>query len=698
MSDSLVIPKRSASKKREPSKKVITKDDTKELMIAKLETSCLDIEDAKALSIKPADLKELEAAQLPVKKAIELPYFDAKGKLSGFKRWRYMEDTRDGFAAQTDKKPMRYIQSSDTISEVYMPPLVDWQAIQEDVSVEIVITEGELKAACCTKHCMPCLGLGGVYSFKSAKRKLPLLPIFYDFKWSGRVVLVAYDSDAHSNPMVVRARNELCKELLALGALPHIVNITSADDDAKRGIDDVLYQDGIDAVMYLLQTAEPYAMSAELHALNIEVAYVKNPGMVVVLDNGMKMRASDFTVHAYSNRHYWETMIDAKGQERNVKKKAAPAWLEWPLRLELERIVFQPGKDKITPLSEYNTWQGWGCEPKKGSVKPWSDLLDHLFAGHPEERDWFERWCALPFQQPGAKMYTAAVIWGQRTGTGKSLIGYTLGRIYGEGFTEIGDKELKDDRNEWAICKQFVMGDDVTGHDQRQYADKLKKMITQRKMRIDQKYVPSYEVMDVINYLFTSNHPDTFFLEDDDRRNFIHQVLNGPLEREFYKAYMAWLNSTGPSALFHHLLNLDLKGMCAEDRAPVTNARQAMIDDGLSDLARWVRNLRDDPDRVLRLGDIALRGDLWPSIELLKIYDPEGKSRVTSSGLSKELKRAGMKQAYDGMQIPTCNGQHRLFIIRNHAKWDGQLRVTVLREHYDSTRGSVTANKGTKKY
>lgn len=681
------IPRRSVSKAKPATAKVKPKqkDDTTELMLTKLEGSCLDASDAKQLGFRPANHDELVALGLLAKKAFELPYFDISGNPTGFKRWRYLEDTRTGFAAETEAKPVRYVQAGNTVSEVYMPPLVDWVAIKDDPSVELVITEGELKAACCTKYAKPCLGLGGVYSFKSAKRKLPLLPIFYDFAWKGRVVLIAFDSDAHTNPMVVRARNALCRELLALGALPYIVNVTSADDDSKRGLDDIVYQEGVDTLEDLFVNAEPYAMAAELHALNIEVAYIKDPGLVVVLDSGLKMRASDFTGHAYSNRHFWEETIDAKGGQKMTKKKAAPAWLEWPLRLELARIVYEPGGPNITERAEYNTWPGWGCQPKKGGIKPWIKLLDRLFAGHPEERSWFERWCALPLQQPGKKMYTASVLWGVRTGTGKSLTGYTLGRIYGENFTEIGDRELKDDRNEWAINKQFVMGDDVTGHEQRQHADKLKKMITQQSMRIDQKYVPSYTVRDCIAYLFTSNHPDTFFLEDDDRRNFVHEVRCDPMTQEEVDEYMAWLNGEGPGALFYHLLHLDLGDLRAEGRAPLTASREAMIDDGLSDLGRWVRRLRENPNEALKLGEVYLKGDLWSSKDLYTLYDPEGKRRASAGAMGKELKRAGIKQAYDGMPVKTQQWQQRLFIVRNEDQWlNASMRA--LSEHYNATR------------
>lgn len=666
--------------------------EVRRLMLAKLETSCLTDLDAKALMMAPADGVDLRAEGLPEKMAFELPYFLADGRPSGFRRWRYLEDTRDGFAKHTDAKPIRYVQPKATLPEIYMPPIVDWEALQQDATATLVITEGELKAACCTKLALPCLGLGGVYSFKSVKKKLPLLPIFYDFEWVGRRIIVAFDSDAHSNPMVVAARNELCRELLALGALPHVADITADENGGKRGLDDLVLQDGVDELNRIFAEAEPFATSAALHDLNAEVAYVKDPGVVVVLLSGQRMRPADFTGHAYANRHYYEQQIDAKGNEKMLKRKAAPAWLEWPLRLELSRIAYEPGADRITEDAAFNTWPGWGCEPKRGSIEPWRQLLDHLFQGKPEERSWFERWCALPLQQPGKKMYTAAVLWGIATGTGKSLTGYTLGRIYGRNFTEIGDGELQDDRNEWAVGKQFVLGDDVTGHEQRKYADRLKKMITQREMRIDQKYVPSYTVRDVINYLFTSNHPDAFFLEDDDRRNFVHEVSCGPLPREFYRSYMEWLDGDGPAHLFDHLTRLDLKGMRAEDRAPDTSARRAMVEDGLSDLGRWVRRLRDDPSTVLRLGDAKLAGELWSAADLLRLYDPEGKGRATSGGLSRELKRAGLRQVYGGMPVRTATGQQRLFAIANSEQWIAA-SAKELAEHYDKSRGPVGKNK-----
>lgn len=672
-------------------------DPVTEAMLQKLASSLLDAQDAAALMIGPADPAELLRAEFPNKMAMELPYFAADGKPTGFKRWRYLEDSRTALEQKTDKKPLRYVQAGGSVTEAYMPPLCDWKKIQADPDQEIAITEGELKAACATKQGWPTLGLGGVYSFKSAKKRLPLLPVFYDFKWAGRQVVVAYDSDAHTNPMVVQARNELCRELLALGALPHVAEIPPGVDEEgeehKRGLDDLALEDGVEAMLHCLRTAEPYATSAALHELNGEVAYVKNPGLVVVLERGQTMRASDFTGHAYANRHYTEVTLDKEGNTKMTKKKAAQAWLEWPARLELSRMAYEPGKERITEDRAFNTWTGWGCEPKRGPVTLWKKLLDHLFDGKPEERRWFEQWCAIPLQQPGVKQYSAAVLWGVKTGTGKSLVGTMLGRIYGENYTLIGDKELQDGDNAWAVGKQFAMGDDVTGHEQRKYADRLKTMITQELMRINVKYVPVYTLRDVLNYYFTSNHPDAFFLEDDDRRNFVHEVTNGPLPKEFYREFVAWMKGDGPSALFHHLLHLDLGDHRAEDRAPDTVARRSMVEDGLSDVGRWVRKLQTDPDLCLRLGDAKLDGDLWTAGDLVKLYDPEGKGRVSAGGLGRELKRAGFRQAYGGMPLRTASGQVRPFAVRSREKWDDCKDGKLLAAHYDATRSLPGSKK-----
>jgi hypothetical protein len=518
-----------------------------ELLSGRLAESGLTIKDAKALRFEALAAKRVQSLDAIFKPypGLKLPYFTLHGKPSGFYRLRYLGEM-NGFDAMR-KKALRYVQPTDTTSEVYLPPLIDWPAFAKDAGTALFITEGELKAACATKVGFPTMGLGGVWSWKSAKKGIGLLPIFNEFVWKGRSVYMVFDSDFATNPDVMRALVALAKELSSKGAQPYLVSLPDlpemVEKEKKTGLDDYLVHKGKGAFTELVSEAVPFSTSQELWQLNSEVVYIRDPGLIVVLEDGRKLSPAAFKEHAYSNRHYYETKVDAKGGQSIVKKPVAPAWLQWECRAELARITYKPGKTRITAEGEYNYWPGWACEPKKGDISLWKTLLDYIFAKDSSARQWFERWCAFPVQQPGTKLYAASVLWGRTHGTGKSLVGYSLGKVYGRNFTEISDEDLSGSFNEWAENKQFVMGDDVTGAEfKRSTMEQLKFMITRMRLRVNAKYLPSYEIPDVINYYFTANGPDAFIVEDTDRRYFIWQMPDDRMAQEFYDMYDEWIH------------------------------------------------------------------------------------------------------------------------------------------------------------
>lgn len=636
----------------------------------KMAESKIPLDEAKKLGFTPLTPDKVPKDTPFQEPSILIPYFDIDGKKSKFWRLRYLRQPElKGFAKQAKKKPLKYVQPSNTLNELYLPPILNWKEVADDQLAPIIITEGEFKAASSVINTgYPTIGLGGVWSWKSDKKKVALIDGFDDFKWEQRPVYICYDSDAVTNPMVMQAENALARALTNLGAEPHIVRLPMLEESPKVGLDDFIVLKGTEALEELLEQAEPWSSAVELHRLNEEVVYVRDPGLVFRLDNLQRLSPRAFVDHAFSTRTYVE-IIDNGKTTKKEKKSAPKEWLQWPSRAEVPRIAYAPGEDKITTAKEINIWPGWGCEPEKGNIKPWNDLLDYLFHGEPESRIWFERWCAWPLQHPGDKMHTSAVVWGLRHGTGKSLIGYTLGKIYGKNFTEVDDEILRQSHNEWAENRQFVMGDEVSTGDKRSASDRMKTMITRQQLRLNPKYIPSYTVADCINYYFTSNHPDSFFLEDDDRRFFIHEVRQKPKPDEFYQEYLKWSGSkqvVGPGipALFHHLLNLDMGDFTAGSRALMTRAKVEMLSNSRSDLATWVAALKEDPDTVLRSGGYPIKLKLWRTEDLLDVYDPEGKGRVTANGMARELARQGFTKAADGMGIRTSVGQVKLWHIR----------------------------------
>jgi hypothetical protein len=336
-------------------------------------------------------------------------------------------------------------------------------------------------------------------------------------------------------------------------------------------------------------------------------------------------------------------------------------------------MTYQPGRARFVNADVllFNTWPGWGVEPSAGDPGMFVRLVDHLFEGsEPGAKEWFLRWCACPLQHPGVKMFSSALLHGIKHGTGKSLVGYTLGRIYGQNFTEISSADLHGAFNDWAEAKQFVMGDDITGSNKRSDNDLIKKMITQRELRVNAKYVPAYVVPDCINYYFTANHPDALFLEDDDRRHFIHEVTVGALEEEFYVEYDLWLDTGGAAAVFDYLLKLDLGDFNPAAPAFKTLAKERMMVGGQSDLAGWVRGVKENPDQWLSVGQVPIKKDLFTSRELLTLYDPDGRTGTTANGLGRELARAGIRHVADGKPLRLPDGtQARYYALRNAERW-----------------------------
>lgn len=676
----------------------------------KLASSGLSEKDAAELGIEyvPNALK-VHKGYKPIH-AAKINYYDIDGKLQSaqpgwkpFYRLRYLTVSgAASFSDLTDKKQVRYVQEPDSGIGVYFPKNVDWREIAQDIDTPIIITEGEFKAAKACKEGFPTFGLGGVWNFRSAKAGIPFIPILEQFVWAKRNVYIVYDSDFREKEGIVLAINALAEELYDRGALPMVATLPDLlEDDGKTGLDDFLIHPagGSEQLAALLHEAQPLTLAKPLWALNDQVCYIRDPGLIIEQKTDNKMSPSAFKEHAYAAAKYMEQEFKSDGTVSLNKVPAAAAWLKWQHRKEAIRLTYSPGKDKFCDGQdgiEYNTWPGWGCKPIKGTTAPWKKLVQYLFSDTEKEAvEWFLDWCAYPLQYPGTKLFSAVVVHGVYEGTGKSLIGYTLGAIYGENFIEIRQQDLHGGRNDWAENKQFILGDEVTGSDKRQDADTLKKLITQKEMRVDIKYVPAYSLPDRINYYFTSNQPDAFFMSDKDRRYMIVEVTQPPLDEDFYAEYDLWLHGRGPSHLFHELLTRDLSNFNPSGPAPVTRAKLRMVEDTRSDLGSWVKMLVSDPDRFLRVGSYKIERDLVTNKDLLALYDIDGTKRVTANGMGRELRRAGVPLVNGGGPVSTSLGFDRFYAIRNADKW---LRATTkqIRDHVDKAEGKLV-KKGVKR-
>lgn len=660
----------------------------------KLASSGLTLEDAKQLNIHIQTAIQTQKNHRAFKPlaSLRFDYFKPDGSPARdipvgepFYRLRYLEGGT-GFAALAKGQP-RYVQPPHTAPVAYYPQnFEDWPTLIHDVDEPLIITEGELKAAKACKEGFPTLGLGGVYNWRSAKMGIMWLESLKWINWLRRNVYICFDSDYQTNPAVAMALQSFAEALEDQGSFVHLVTLPDVPEvSGKIGLDDFLTFGGPTAnkvFQTLLVEAEPLGLARPLWQLNQQYVYVRRPGFILdQKDFENRVTPASFRDYLEAPRRYLERRVNADGQVQYKTTSAAATWLKWPLRNEVKCVTYAPGKKKFIN-GEFNIWPGWKVAPKKGCVKRFHQLIDFLFQ-HAEAgaKEWFLQWCAYPLQHPGTKLFSCVVVHGVVHGTGKSLVGYTLGEIYGNNFTEVRESLMTSRFNEQLEAKQFILGDDIKTT--RRDADNVKTMLTQQILWVERKGIPKFPVPDRINYYFTSNHPDVFFLEDTDRRFFIHEVIGSPLPFTFYEDYWTWLTKGGgAAAVFDYLLSVDISGFNPAAPPFGTHAKARMLAAGQSDLASWVRQLLHAPEDVLRVGEVAIEKDLLTNKELLLLYDPEGRTRVTANGLGRELSRAGVRQVYDGRPLRGPDGQQaRYYAIRNAEKWfslsDQQIRAAV---------------------
>ena len=185
--------------------------------------------------------------------AIVFPFVSADGR-NGYARIKPDTPRRD----KSSGKLVKYESPADHPNEIYLPPGV--AAVLATADAELLITEGEKKALCASQHGFPCIGLVGVYGWKS-KRQEGLLPALEAIAWQGRQTRIVFDSDIADKPEVQEAESRLAKLLCDRGAVVKVVRLPHGPPDAsdkptKMGLDDFLVAHGPGALRKLLDEAD----------------------------------------------------------------------------------------------------------------------------------------------------------------------------------------------------------------------------------------------------------------------------------------------------------------------------------------------------------------------------------------------------------------------------------------------------------
>lgn len=163
------------------------------------------------------------------------------------------DDTKKAFAEDGAK----YLAAAGSTPVLYTPIAVS--DIAQDVSVPLLVAEGEKKALAALQAGHMAVGVPGVYGWMSGGKPIEDLK---RFKWKDRDVVVCYDSDVRENEMVQDALRRLVCELELRHARVKVVMLPEGEDGSKQGVDDYIVANGPEAFTKLVESAGPLVDAA----------------------------------------------------------------------------------------------------------------------------------------------------------------------------------------------------------------------------------------------------------------------------------------------------------------------------------------------------------------------------------------------------------------------------------------------------
>ena len=524
---------------------------------------------------------------------------------TGFYRQRY---TTPIFNSKKPEKPTKYAQPYGSLIQSYFPSCVDWSTIFGDVSAPIILIEGEYKAFSASQNLgIPTIGLGGVNSSKDSKRSPePLLDDLLSVDWRDRHVYICFDSDVATNENVQAAQHRLALALLKVKAKPYIVTLPNAADGSKQGLDDFILADGADLVLSFITTnARPLPEALALHAFAKRCVYVSRLKKFADASTGQQLSLQE-AEHAVFAAHTLEVTQVVGGKLKRSVVNLFKAYSKWPGRKVVERIEVHPGKQRLfrdhKGREVLNQWNDVRPTLNGKPIDEYLKFVDHVFQNTPEYVIPFHDWVAQIVKYD-RKNLSAWVFYSSQTGSGKSLLANMVGEMFTNesddpdgGFLAISESVMKADVVEGrkAAGKQVVLIDELTSHQKRDDAEQLKALMTNESCHVNDKYEKPIQIADFRNYILTTNVPNAVKVEPTDRRYWIVNAPEKPLDERWYIEKLAWFTTPeGAGALRNYYLNVyQLSAEANVARRPFdTASRREAIYESKNDVQKFISEI-----------------------------------------------------------------------------------------------------------
>jgi hypothetical protein len=285
-------------------------------------------------------------------------------------------------------------------------------------------------------------------------------------------------------------------------------------------------------------------------------------------------------------------VLDDKGK---IKVIPPSNWLD--AHRHVEQLTWAPGLPMIVAnrLIQGGGWiehQGASCynlyKPptiKHGNAKEANPWIDHVRKVYGPDADHIIAWLAQRVQHPEIKINHALVLGGPQ-GIGKDTLLEPVKYAVGPwNFNEASPEQAVGRFKSFlkSVILRLNEASDLGDVDRYKFYDAMKTCIAAPPdvLRIDEKFVQEYNILNVVGIIITSNHKtDGIYLPADDRRHYVawSDLSKDNFTPDYWNRLWQWYANGGIGHVAAYLATLDISGFDPKKPPSKTPAFWAIVD------------------------------------------------------------------------------------------------------------------------
>jgi hypothetical protein len=305
--------------------------------------------------------------------------------------------------------------------------------------------------------------------------------------------------------------------------------------------------------------------------------------------------------------------------------------------------------------------------PKKGSVKPFLDLIEHSIPNS-LERNRFLDYIQYLLENPTAKIQRAILLKSYTEGTGKSLTIFTVAKLFGDNAGIVENRILAENYNKWAKNKRLAIFEEVSQENKKGFENNIKTYITSPTIQIREMYTDPYEIDNYLHIIAMSNADKPFLINKENRRWEIYSSNTKRLPEKILQKFLAWQSK--PEYLCHLLYFFKTrkysKPFNPGEHAIMTEAKNEMITLSKPIVEDWIEEMfiaKNPPFDIDVITSHRILDDL-------DFKDHIKGAKISDKYIVNLLKRCETKAIpFPSGRLSINNVNRHVWIIRNHKKW-----------------------------